>query len=245
MSLDTLDVSRIEAVLFDVGGVFFIPSHTVLRPLLAGLEVIAPDDDSFRRAHYVGIRHCEEELEDDAFWTGYNARYVESLGIGDNDRARVAEAIHGVWLSGMRLWTWVQDDAVAALARIATLTRIGIVSNADGTVERDLGRFGVCQVGPGDHTPVRVIVDSHVVGVAKPSPAIFDHALHLFDGIAPSRIGYVGDSVTMDVAAAITIIGVFDCVASGAAASASGVNPKPAMAFTLSLTMSSCTRRRV
>ena len=50
---------------------------------------------------------------------------------------RVAEAIHGVWLSGMRLWTWVQDDAVAALARIAQLTRVGIVSNADGTVERD------------------------------------------------------------------------------------------------------------
>ena len=198
MSLDTLDVSRIEAVLFDVGGVFFIPSHTVLRPLLTDLSVIAPDDDSFRRAHYVGIRHCEDELEDDSFWTGYNTRYVESLGILDADRARVAEAIHGVWLSGMRLWTWVQDDAVAALARISRLTRVGIVSNADGTVERDLGRFGVCQVGEGPATQVEVIIDSTVVGVAKPNPEIFRFALEAMN-LRAEQCLYVGDAYRYDV----------------------------------------------
>jgi FMN phosphatase YigB (HAD superfamily) len=198
VSLDTLDLSRIEAVLFDVGGVFFIPSHTVLRPLLTDLAVDAPDDDSFRRAHYAGIRHLEDELEDDTFWSGYNTRYVESLGIGDIDRARVAEAIHGVWLSGMRLWTWVQDDAVAALARIATLTRVGIVSNADGTVERDLGRFGVCQVGEGAGVNVEVIVDSTVVGVSKPNPAIFSFALEPM-GLRPEQVLYVGDAYRYDV----------------------------------------------
>jgi FMN phosphatase YigB (HAD superfamily) len=49
---------------------------------------------------------------------------------------------------------------------------------------------------------MRVIVDSHVVGVAKPDPAIFDHALPHFAEFDRSRIAYVGDSVTMDVAAA-------------------------------------------
>jgi putative hydrolase of the HAD superfamily len=198
MSLEALDVSRIEAVLFDVGGVFFIPSHTVLRPLLTDLAVDAPDNGSFHRAHYVGIRHCEDETEDDAFWTGYNARYVESLGIDDEDRERVAEAIHGVWLSGMRLWTWVQDDAVAALARIARLTRVGIVSNADGTVERDLGRFGVCQVGEGPGTNVEVIVDSTVVGVSKPNPEIFRFALEAMD-LRAEQCLYVGDAYRYDV----------------------------------------------
>jgi len=201
VSLDVLDVSRIEAVLFDVGGVFFIPSHAVLRPLLTDLAVIAPDDDSFRRAHYVGIRHCEDELEDDAFWTGYNARYVESLGIDDIDRQRVAEAIHGVWLSGMRLWTWVQEDAVTALARIARLTRVGIVSNADGTVERDLGRFGVCQVGEGPGTNVEVIVDSTVVGVSKPNPEIFRFALEAMN-LRAEQCLYVGDAYRYDVVGA-------------------------------------------
>ena len=41
----------------------------------------------------------------------------------------------------------------------------------------------------------------HVVGVAKPDPAIFDHALPHFDEFERSRIAYVGDSVTMDIAA--------------------------------------------
>jgi FMN phosphatase YigB (HAD superfamily) len=46
------------------------------------------------------------------------------------------------------------------------------------------------------------VVDSHVVGVAKPDPRIFDHALVHFDGADRARIAYVGDSVTMDVAGA-------------------------------------------
>ena len=49
---------------------------------------------------------------------------------------------------------------------------------------------------------MRCVVDSHVVGVAKPDPAIFDHAAQEFGGIDRSRIVYVGDSVTIDVAAA-------------------------------------------
>ncbi len=46
---------------------------------------------------------------------------------------------------------------------------------------------------------MRVVVDSHVVGVAKPDPRIFDFALADFDEFERSRILYVGDSVTMDV----------------------------------------------
>ena len=59
-----------------------------------------------------------------------------------------------------------------------------------------------CQVGAGEHVEMRCIVDSHVVGVAKPDPAIFDHALVYFAEFDRSRIAYVGDSVTMDIGAA-------------------------------------------
>ena len=47
------------------------------------------------------------------------------------------------------------------------------------------------------------------------------------------------------VAAAITIIGTFASVATGAAASASGVSPKPASTLTLSCTTISCAMRLV
>ena len=64
------------------------------------------------------------------------------------------------------------------------------------------GESGVCQVGPGAGVEVRCVVDSHVVGVAKPDPAIFEHAAVHFPGVERSRIAYVGDSVTMDVSEA-------------------------------------------
>jgi len=65
-----------------------------------------------------------------------------------------------------------------------------------------LARSGVCQQGDGPHTPVRIIIDSHLVGVAKPDPHIFDFALEHFPDAARERIAYVGDSVTMDVGGA-------------------------------------------
>ena len=49
---------------------------------------------------------------------------------------------------------------------------------------------------------MRVIIDSHVVGVAKPDPRIFDFALVHFAEFERSRIAYVGDSVTMDIGGA-------------------------------------------
>ena len=49
----------------------------------------------------------------------------------------------------------------------------------------------------------------------------------------------------IEVPATITISGIFACVASGAAASAAGVTPKPAMKLTLSLTIISCAMRLV
>ena len=44
--------------------------------------------------------------------------------------------------------------------------------------------------------------DSQLVGVAKPDPRIFEFALPHFDGVARSRIAYIGDSVTMDIGGA-------------------------------------------
>ena len=50
---------------------------------------------------------------------------------------------------------------------------------------------------------------------------------------------------TIEVAAAMTIIGTLASVATGAVASASGVRPKPAMNATLSREINSCARRLV
>ena len=101
------------------------------------------------------------------------------------------------------LWRWPIPDSVLALRELerggrAARRRV----QRRGQIERVLRRSAVCQVGPGDGVAVRCVVDSHVVGVAKPDPAIFDHAEVHFPGIDRRRIAYVGDSVTMDVGGA-------------------------------------------
>jgi putative hydrolase of the HAD superfamily len=62
-----------------------------------------------------------------------------------------------------------------------------------------LVRAKLCQAGEGSATMMRCVIDSHVVGVAKPDPAIFDRALEYFAELERDRIAYIGDSVKMDV----------------------------------------------
>jgi putative hydrolase of the HAD superfamily len=193
-------VRDLDAYLFDAGGVLVLPDPTVLAPLLVPYGGSAQLDDHVR-AHYKAMAAKSVAGSAETFWDDYDRAYVRSIGV-PADEEDVAAVVLGRTRSAW-LWRWPIAASVIALRRLHEAdVPIGVVSNASGQIAEVLRRFGICQVGPGDHTPVRVIVDSHVVGVAKPSAAIFDHALHLFDGIAPGRIGYVGDSVTMDVAGA-------------------------------------------
>jgi len=101
------------------------------------------------------------------------------------------------------LWRFALDDSVRALRELhERQVPIGVVSNATGQIESVLARSKVCQVGEGHGVPVRIVVDSHLVGVAKPDPRIFDFGLEVLPGIDRSRVAYVGDSVTMDVGGA-------------------------------------------
>jgi putative hydrolase of the HAD superfamily len=196
---------RIEAVLLDLGGVFYLPDHDRMFAALArlGLDPAATDLD---RAHYVGVAGIDAHLAavpDTAdvghrFWYAYNRSYAQAVGVTD-DRVEHASAVlleefgrGGVWtreIPGAR-------DALRAIA--ATGVAIGIVSNADGTVEEQLRADGICQVGPGPGVEVGAVVDSTVVGVAKPDPAIFHHALDRL-GVRASGAIHVGDMPAADV----------------------------------------------
>lgn len=194
-------VARFDAVIFDAGGVFLLPDPTVLAPLLAYHGGTGSVDDC-RRAHYAGMAAKSAVGADEAFWHEYDLAYVRAAGVrADAEAAAVRE------LSMTRnayTWRWPIPESVGALRALSDRgVPIGVVSNASGQIEEVLRASGVCQVGDGPLVPVRVVVDSHLVGVAKPDPRIFDHALGHFDGIERSRIAYVGDSVTMDVGGAV------------------------------------------
>ena len=191
---------ELDAVLFDAGGVLVLPDPTVLGPLLAPYGG-DPTVERHVRAHYAGMAVKSEQGADEHDWLAYDEAYVRSVGVVGPD---VAEA--AVVLGATRTaWLWrypiaASSDALAELHRRGV--PIGVVSNASGQIEGVLRRTAVCQVGVGDGTPVACVVDSHVVGVAKPDPAIFTSALAALD-VPPDRVAYVGDSVVIDVRGAL------------------------------------------
>jgi FMN phosphatase YigB (HAD superfamily) len=196
----TIDNHEIDAVLFDAGGIFVIPDPTVLAPLLAYFGA-TEDLDVYHRAHYRGMAAKSAASSSEGDWSVYNLAYVEAVGVPTHEQEYAADILgrtRNAWL-----WRWPLQDSVTALRELHVRDiPIGVISNATGQIEDLLARSNVCQVGDGPGVPVRVIVDSHIVGVAKPDPRIFDFGLEGLGAFDRSRVAYVGDSVTMDVGGA-------------------------------------------
>lgn len=189
---------RFDAILFDAGGVLVLPDPTVLAPLLVRYGG-STSVDAHRRAHYAGMKAKSDVAEPEGAWDVYNDAYVLAVGVVESDlgeAAFVLDRTRSAWL-----WRWTIPETRSALDRLAAAgIPMGVVSNASGQIEAMLVRE-ICQVGPGAHVEMRCIVDSYLVGVAKPDPRIFDFAVPHFAEFDRARIAYVGDSVTMDIGA--------------------------------------------
>jgi putative hydrolase of the HAD superfamily len=196
---------RLTAVTLDVGGVLTLP------PLLDTLarHGVRLTPDELLVAHHRGVSVEDERLArtpdaPDAVSAARRAMWAEvadASGAHGSAReatiARLAEiATDGMpWSVPVPGATTVVNDLTAAGFAVA------IVSNSDGTVERQLATLGVCQVGKGPLGAVSTVVDSAIVGVRKPDPAIFEPALAAL-GAARSTTAHVGDTVAFDVRAA-------------------------------------------
>jgi putative hydrolase of the HAD superfamily len=197
-------MARIEAVLLDVGGIFHLPSHEHVLGACrrAGFEADAALLD---RAHYRGTTafHTDYtgELPWNALWDAYLDRYVDELGAADDVRPDVLDHLRQEFTAA-GLWTRVVPGSVDALRFLAaTGVRLGVVSNADGTVAARLREAEVLQVGPGVGVEVDCVIDSGAVGVSKPDPRIFAIALEAL-GLRPDQAWYVGDMPGIDVVGA-------------------------------------------
>jgi len=194
---------RMRGVLLDVGGVFLVPSRDRLLQGLGHLSA-GLSDAQFDRAHFEGI-HAIDVANGP---TGEDRRlylngYLSSLGSPKDQLEATIEALDPIW-SGPSpdLWRRVLGGSIAGLRSLYDANlKLGIVSNSDGLVEEALTCNKICQVGQGRGVPVLTIVDSHVVGAAKPDPSIFDFAFPAL-GKDPTEVIYVGDSVKYDVRSA-------------------------------------------
>jgi putative hydrolase of the HAD superfamily len=188
----------IEAVLIDVGGVLVLPDHDKIAAALdrAGAHV---DRDRLDRAHYAGVAALDQFREGDReIWVQYHRAYAGECNVPDDFLDDAVDHLMNEFTTGA-VWTRVVPGSRDALRNIAALgMRIAIVSNAGGDTEPRMREYGICQVGAGPAAEVGAILDSTVVGVAKPDPRIFELALEAID-VPAERAVHVGDTPGADV----------------------------------------------
>ena len=189
-----------DAVILDVGGVLLVPHAGTVSAAL-GIQL---DPETAERAHYVGVRALDEApLDRKDEYRAYREAYAGALGVPQRQMAEATKRIDTLWRGPtIDLWRQPVRGSVDGLRQLAKQgLKLGIVSNADGTIEEQLKRGEICQVGEGLGVPVLAIIDSHVVNVWKPAAEIFSHCLEPI-GVKPEQAVYVGDTIRYDIAGA-------------------------------------------
>jgi putative hydrolase of the HAD superfamily len=201
MNVNRQERIRCRAVFLDGGGVIVLPHRGIVAAALAGAG-IEIDPASVSTAHYRAIRRLEVARPSGTLPNGYLRALCGALNVGADALDRALDALAYVEdraRSGEILWS---EPAPGALPIIAALRRAGVpvvvVTNSDGHAAENLRDSGICQEGPGPGEEVAAIVDSTVVGSAKPDPEIFRVALGRA-GVDASSVVHVGDFVAADV----------------------------------------------
>ena len=190
---------RPTGLLIDVGGVLLLPDPAVLADVLSGWSVELDTEGYDARSYYLGAAALDAAIGVGADWrkSGYGT-HLTSLGLPPEYESDAVDAL----LVRTGFWTRPIASSVSGLGvLVEAQIPVGIVSNADGTVEEQLRTSGICQLGPGELTAVDAIIDSGVIGLEKPDARIFHRGAEAI-GCEHERCIYVGDLIYFDVAGA-------------------------------------------
>jgi HAD superfamily hydrolase (TIGR01509 family) len=187
----------VRTILFDAGGVLLDLDYAFLKRLLTArhvtttVEALAESESIARTTIDRRVRDGGRSSE---AWRDYVRILLTRVGAPPE---RTEEIIDTLAEAHQRvgLWTVAIDGAVQTVRALKDAGhRLGVVSNAEGRVAIDLA-------GAGYEGLFETIVDSHVVGVEKPDPAIFRIALERMNA-TPETTVFLGDVPAVDVAGA-------------------------------------------
>jgi HAD superfamily hydrolase (TIGR01509 family) len=185
----------LRAVLFDAGNTLvFLDYHRMAAAVGAALDMPLSGDHLAEGAAEAARAMETARGNDRARAMAYLEALFRVAGVPPERMPAVHDclvALHHEW----HLWSAVAEDTRASLARLrAAGLRLGVVSNSDGRVEAALEAAGLREY-------FDVVLDSALVGVEKPDPAIFLAALEAL-GVRPDEALYVGDLYEVDIVGA-------------------------------------------
>lgn len=189
----------LRAILLDAGNtlVFIDPERVVELFRRAGVDA---DVGGFWKAEREARAALVAALRPDitgmegSLWRAYFSTLYRAGGVPEERVGEVTEGLRALHAEA-HLWTYVPDWVEPALGTLREAGyRLGVVSNADGRIEALLEARGL-----GRH--LDFVLDSEVVGVAKPDPRIFRMAVERL-AVAPGECLYVGDLYPVDVVGA-------------------------------------------
>ncbi len=188
---------KLKALLFDFGGTLaFLDFELLAREF--SREGRKLDALALEHAEYAGRaaidRHLMSEGNSQATAAAYEMFFrgwMTAAGIPEEE-FRECAARFGAIHREATLWRVVRPGTFEALEAFKSAGyKLAIVSNAEGQVESDAKRFGLAPY-------FDVIIDSHIVGVAKPDPRIFQITLERL-GVAADEVRFAGDIYSIDV----------------------------------------------
>ena len=187
----------LRAVFFDAGGTLVHPDYGRVAEALRRTVGRAPARAALAEAEYAGraaveaAMSADPALTDGSRWQLHFTGALTALGFSPDELRRAGPAIRAEH-ERANLWTAVQPGAAEGLGSLRRRGLVvGCISNSNGTVAELLTSVGLGGA-------LDFVVDSGVVGVEKPDPAIFRIALAQA-AVAPEEAMHVGDLYPVDV----------------------------------------------
>jgi putative hydrolase of the HAD superfamily len=190
---------RIETLFLDAGGVIVFPNWGRVSAALAahGLhataEALAAGEPRVRRQ--IDEPTLIGSAPDEKRGRQYFDLVFEAAGVPPSAQRDAALDELRAYHAHQNLWEVIPADVIPALERIRRMgLRIAVVSNANGTLCAKFERLGLAQC-------VDCVIDSAEIGIEKPDPRIFEHALERLTARPESTV-HVGDIYNVDIVGA-------------------------------------------
>jgi YjjG family noncanonical pyrimidine nucleotidase len=213
-------MSRYDAILLDLDETL-LSFHGAQRLGLG--DVLAHHGLAFDEAALSDYRRVETPL-----WEALDRGQMALLDVmqgrfrlflGERGIATDGAAENRLFLDGLKRSHELLDGALETCQALASRYPLGLVTNGDGTTQR--ARLAGSKLAP----CFRALAISNELGIAKPDPRIFHHALRELAVPATARVLMVGDNLRADVGGALAA-GLDACwVAPASAAPRDGIVP--------------------